>query len=237
MIPTISISQPRSSSGGSHHDFSHSPRLGRSNRRLHPNADRTRPAAGSEASIYSSDCEEHRANGDCSRGEENEFSLQRGIEQIGTECKNMALSAVMMSGGGGGKNSSHRNMTDIDSPWTDDPHSKCVCDRIRSKETVIINVGGTVFETYKSTLKRLRSCRLSNDKEMLKYYRENKGDYFFDRDPFAFNIILNYLRYGDLHLPTHLCGPALMREFEFWGIEEQEIERLIVYYLPFPLSY
>ena len=220
MIPTISISQPRSSSGGSHHEFSHSPHLGRSCRRLLPNADRTRPT-NSDASIYSSECD-YRANGDLG---ENAYSLQKGIEQIGNECKTMALSAVMMSGGGGGKNSNQWNITDIDSPWEEETHSKCVCDRIRSKETVIINVGGTVFETYKSTLKRLRSCKLSNEKEMMKYYRESKGDYFFDRDPFAFNIILNYLRYGDLHLPTHLCGPALMREFEFWGIEEQEIER------------
>ena len=226
MIPTISISQPRSTSGSSHHDFAHSPRVGRSkstsDKWLRSSSDRSHPSY-SDASIYSSDDDEHQTciiNGDC----ENAYSLQKGLQNIGSECRNMALSAVMMSGGGGSKSSNQRHLTDIDSPWSE-THSKCICDKIKSKETVIINVGGTVFETYKSTLKRLRSCKLSDDKEMIKYYRESKGDYFFDRDPFAFNIILNYLRYGDLHLPTHLCGPALMREFEFWGIDEQEIER------------
>ncbi|KAH3886650.1 potassium voltage-gated channel protein Shaw-like [Dreissena polymorpha] len=93
------------------------------------------------------------------------------------------------------------------------------------KETVIINVGGQTFETFKSTLRRLKSSKLADEKEMMKYYRKSKGDFFFDRDPYAFNIILNYLRYGDLHLPTNLCVPALMREFQYWGIDEADIER------------
>ena len=225
MIPTISISQPRSTSGTSPHEFGHSPRLRRSGstgKRFLSSSDVSR-SCNSDVSIYSSENEDHSSckDGNC----EHAYSLQKGIRQIGDECKKMALSAVMMSGGGGSKGSNHRSNVSDDN-WNDEaPHSKCICDKIKSKETVILNVGGTVFETYKSTLKRLRSCKLASDKEMAKHYRESKGDYFFDRDPFAFNIILNYLRYGDLHLPTHLCGPALMREFEYWGIEEQEIER------------
>ena len=228
MIPTISLSQPRSTSGTNPKEFAHSPQFRRSgdtsNRRFLSTSDVSRPT-NSDASIYSSDNEEYsswKENGDC----ENAYNLHTGLRQIGSECQKMALSAVMMSGGGGGKSSNHRSNLNDNDNWNDEaPHSKCICDKIKSKDTVIINVGGTVFETYKSTLKRLRSCKLASEKEMIKYYRESKGDYFFDRDPFAFNIILNYLRYGDLHLPTHLCGPALMREFEFWGIEEQEIER------------
>jgi hypothetical protein len=160
----------------------------------------------------------------------------------------MALSAVMLSGGGGSglkKGSSQRNLSDLEheqgniNSWqsgcppsrdsrshsVSPSSSKCNCDRARSKETVIINVGGNVFETFRSTLKRFKTCKLADEREMLKYFRPDKGDYFFDRDPYAFNIIMNYLRYGDLHLPTNLCGPALMREFQYWGIDEQEIER------------
>ncbi|XP_052797376.1 potassium voltage-gated channel protein Shaw-like isoform X3 [Mya arenaria] len=172
-----------------------------------------------------------------------------GVDNAGG---NMALSAVMMSGGGGGNNggggmkqcNSHYSVSDLQhgdgTIWTlsntseidlsrswpgSQTPNKCNCDKIRSKETVIINVGGQVFETFRSTLKRLRSCKLASEQEMMRHYRQEKGDFFFDRDPYAFNIIINYLRYGNLHLPTNLCGPTLMREFEYWGIDEGDIER------------
>ncbi|XP_053375891.1 potassium voltage-gated channel protein Shaw-like isoform X3 [Mercenaria mercenaria] len=176
-------------------------------------------------------------------------SERKGCETKVNSNDNMALSAVMLSGGSGGsglkKGSSQRNLTDADceqgniNAWQNGGQSsrgsrshsvspsssKCNCDKGKSKETVIINVGGNVFETFRSTLKRFKTCKLSDEREMMKYFRPDKGDYFFDRDPYAFNIIMNYLRYGDLHLPTNLCGPALMREFQYWGIDEQEIER------------
>lgn len=90
--------------------------------------------------------------------------------------------------------------------------------------TVKINVGGQIFETYTSTLKRLETCRLSDDSEMERHFRVDQGDYFFDRDPQAFSVILNYLRTGELHLPTYFCGPALQSEFQFWEIDEEDIE-------------
>jgi hypothetical protein len=76
---------------------------------------------------------------------------------------------------------------------------------------VLLNVGGTVFETFQSTLKKLRTCKLSKDYEMQKYFREEKGDYFLDRDPQVFSVVLNYLRTGELHIPTFLCGPIFLR--------------------------
>ncbi|KAL4223347.1 hypothetical protein ACF0H5_016818 [Mactra antiquata] len=249
MFPAISISQPRSKSGGN--DYHRSPNLGArtpSLMRSSASSKRSRNRfSDSEYSVYSN---EERAN---SRADQN--TRRNGINvnsdtvcDTQTGLKDMALSAVMISGAGGGmgmKKGSSRNLWESDcdqgnastyqtgnsfgngsislngSPAS----SKCTCDRIRNKECVMINIGGTVFETYKSTLKRLKSCKLGDDEEMIKYYRPDKGDFFFDRDPFAFNIILNYLRYGDLHLPTNLCGPALMREFQYWGIDEQDIER------------
>ncbi|CAG5119046.1 unnamed protein product, partial [Candidula unifasciata] len=92
------------------------------------------------------------------------------------------------------------------------------------RETVIINVGGQIFETYKSTLTRLRTPVFHSDTLEL-YYRKSHKDYFFDRDPSAFGSILNFLRTGELHIPTNMCGPALQNELAFWGIEETDISR------------
>ncbi|XP_046554087.1 potassium voltage-gated channel protein Shaw-like isoform X1 [Haliotis rubra] len=97
--------------------------------------------------------------------------------------------------------------------------------RRRSRATVVINVGGQLFETYRSTLRRLKNSVLSDDNQMRKFYRADTGDYFFDRDPMAFGSVLNYLRTGELHIPSNMCGPSLQNELTFWGIDELDIER------------
>ena len=94
-----------------------------------------------------------------------------------------------------------------------------------AKPTVIFNVGGQTFETYRATLKRFKNTFFADDDKMRAYFRPAQGDYFFDRDPTAFGCVLNYLRTGDLHVPTTMCGPALQTELEFWGIDELDIER------------
>ena len=39
--------------------------------------------------------------------------------------------------------------------------------------------------------------------------RKQKEEYFFDRNPFIFASILDYYRTGQLHVPSHLCGPMI----------------------------
>ncbi|KAK7108918.1 potassium voltage-gated channel protein Shaw-like isoform X2 [Littorina saxatilis] len=93
-----------------------------------------------------------------------------------------------------------------------------------TRELLKFNIGGTIFETYRSTLHKLPHSPLADDGFLRKYYQEARGQYFFDRDPEVFGAILNYLRTGEFHLPTKYCGPAMKTEMEFWGIEEDEIE-------------
>ncbi|CAG2239110.1 KCNC1 [Mytilus edulis] len=94
-----------------------------------------------------------------------------------------------------------------------------------SKETVIFNIGGVKFETYKSTLYRQPDSPLANEEFLQKHFRSNKKEYFFDRDPAMFKAILNYLRTGELHMPPYMCGPAAKLELEFWGIPDSIIEK------------
>ncbi|XP_076461715.1 potassium voltage-gated channel protein Shaw-like [Babylonia areolata] len=86
------------------------------------------------------------------------------------------------------------------------------------------NIGGTIFETYQSTLRKLPNSPLSDGAFLYRYYRQDRDQYFFDRDPDVFGAILNYLRTGELHLPIKYCGPAVKTELEFWGVGEDEIE-------------
>lgn len=140
----------------------------------------------------------------------------------------MAVSTAILSAGAGPSRNTpkrfSRSYSEIDS--SKNLTRQCSCSHeLEDTSTIQINVGGQVFETYTSTLKRLRTCKLSNDSEMKRHFREDRGDYFFDRDPQAFSVILNYLRTGELHLPTYFCGPALQSEFQFWEIDEEDIER------------
>ena len=67
---------------------------------------------------------------------------------------------------------------------------------------IILNVGGTRFETYKNILKKIPATRLSRLTEALVNYDPVTNEYFFDRHPGVFSQILNYYRTGKLHYPT-----------------------------------
>ena len=74
---------------------------------------------------------------------------------------------------------------------------------------IVLNIGGTRYETLASTLMRIPSTRLAaivllgKDDEA---YDATRGEYFFDRHPGVFECILNYYRCDELHLSNGLCG-------------------------------
>lgn len=171
---------------------------------------------------HSDECEEtdNCVNCDAQRSTNNKHNHQTENQSDG----NMAFPALSVMGGGGQVVRS-RSKVNINDPEDEQrsPYRHSI--HIKNKETIILNVGGQIFETYKNTLTRLKSCKLARESELRRYYRESKGDYFFDRDPQLFSVVLNYLRTNELHLPTYLCGPAVQREFDYWGIDEEDIER------------
>lgn len=97
-------------------------------------------------------------------------------------------------------------------------------------EKIIINVGGTRHETYKSTLRTLPGTRLawladpepqvSSDSDAA----PPSAEFFFDRHPGIFAYVLNYYRTGKLHCPADVCGPLFEEELAFWGIDETDVE-------------
>ncbi len=93
---------------------------------------------------------------------------------------------------------------------------------------VMINVGGVRYETYKSTLRNIPDTRLSWLTEPTAItnadFDPETGEFFFDRHPGVFNMVLNYYRTGKLHAPTDVCGPLFEEELSYWGIDEKQIE-------------
>lgn len=95
------------------------------------------------------------------------------------------------------------------------------CDQ---QNRVTLNVGGTRYKVYKSTLKKIPATRLSRLTESLANYDPNANEYFFDRHAGVFAQILNYYRTGKLHYPTNVCGPLFEEELEFWGLDANQVE-------------
>uniref|UniRef100_A0A1A7YPA3 BTB domain-containing protein n=1 Tax=Iconisemion striatum TaxID=60296 RepID=A0A1A7YPA3_9TELE len=97
----------------------------------------------------------------------------------------------------------------------------------------IINVGGIKYHIPWSTLDefpltrlgKLRSC--SNEEEIMDVcddYDGSRNEYFFDRNPSAFRIIVTFLAAGKLRLLREMCALSFQEELLYWGLEENNLE-------------
>lgn len=100
-------------------------------------------------------------------------------------------------------------------------------------ETVVLNIGGTLFEISKKLLDKYPDTRLSKLRECCSEYRLDKKQYYFDKNPEIFNVILDYYRNDEIHLSGCICPKLFQKELEFWEIE-QNIEHCCLHaYLKF----
>lgn len=80
-----------------------------------------------------------------------------------------------------------------------------------------INVSGKHFTAKLQSLRKYPNTLLGSELLRL-FYDHKKGEYFFDRDPELFRFILNYYRFGKLHISEIECPGALQDELDFFGI-------------------
>lgn len=97
----------------------------------------------------------------------------------------------------------------------------------------IINVGGIKYHIPWSTLDefpltrlgKLRAC--SNEAEIMDVCDDYDGscnEYFFDRNPSAFRIIVTFLAAGKLRLLREMCALSFQEELLYWGVEENNLD-------------
>ncbi|XP_031138967.1 potassium voltage-gated channel subfamily D member 2-like isoform X2 [Sander lucioperca] len=82
---------------------------------------------------------------------------------------------------------------------------------------IILNVSGTKFQTWRTTLERYPDTLLGSTERDF-FFHEETNEYFFDRDPDIFRHILNFFRTGKLHYPRQECIAAYDEELAFFGI-------------------
>jgi hypothetical protein len=88
---------------------------------------------------------------------------------------------------------------------------------------VKINVGGKRFMTSYSTInargENFLSMLIQKDIEgTMLSTKDEKGYTFIDRDGDLFSIVLNYLRTGEVFIPTNIPKRLVAIEFEFYGM-------------------
>ncbi|KAG7277451.1 hypothetical protein CRUP_022539, partial [Coryphaenoides rupestris] len=98
----------------------------------------------------------------------------------------------------------------------------------------LVNVGGNRYAFPWSTLEqyphsrlgRLRLCTSPEERARLcDDYDDGSNEFFFDRNPTAFRVILNFLAAGKLRLLRELCAVALHDELDYWGVAPRHMER------------
>ncbi|XP_044049844.1 potassium voltage-gated channel subfamily G member 4a [Siniperca chuatsi] len=98
----------------------------------------------------------------------------------------------------------------------------------------VINVGGNRYTFPWSTLEqfpltrlgRLCGCQSPEDiASVCDDYDEAHKEFFFDRSPSAFRVILNFLAAGKLRLLREMCVLSLHDELTYWGVEMTYMER------------
>ncbi|XP_078577964.1 BTB/POZ domain-containing protein KCTD17-like [Branchiostoma floridae x Branchiostoma japonicum] len=82
---------------------------------------------------------------------------------------------------------------------------------------VRLNVGGTMFETTRTTLARLKSQFLDRLlAEDSGFSRPADGVYKIDRDPEVFRVLLNFGRHGQFLLNSHVTAAMLEADADFY---------------------
>jgi len=91
-----------------------------------------------------------------------------------------------------------------------------------------LNVGGTIFETYISTLLKYPDSLLGamfSARNVPLAKMGGDGSYFFDRSPVCFEAILNVYRTGRLFLPTSVTTEAFAEELDYWNLPRRLLRR------------
>lgn len=82
-----------------------------------------------------------------------------------------------------------------------------------------LDIGGTIFKTKRQTLLKFPSTRLGKMASGIHTTEASP----FDRNQIIFPNILDFYRLGELHLPKNMCAAVIVKELDFWEIDQSYI--------------
>ena len=88
-----------------------------------------------------------------------------------------------------------------------------------NRDFVLINCSGSQFEVSRLVFQKYPQVLAGIHQDGIRRrVASGRIEFFFDRDPELFRYVLMYCRYGEMHVPNHICGPLLEREMSAWGV-------------------
>ena len=95
-------------------------------------------------------------------------------------------------------------------------------------QRITFNIGGTIYETYESTLKRFPKTLLGDQRKRTSYFCSQSNEYFFDRHRDCFEGILYfYQSAGDLRCPAHVKLWIFEQECRYFLLPEKAIDEMM----------
>lgn len=107
----------------------------------------------------------------------------------------------------------------------------------KAKKHLILNARGIKYDILSDILDRLPNSRLAqlkklidqielnkiNTDSLLNYcddYNLERNEFYFNRDPYILNLVLNFYTNGKLHMDHSTCVMLLYDELKYWIIDE-----------------
>ena len=106
--------------------------------------------------------------------------------------------------------------------------------KIFNKQTIFLNVRGFKYEVLLDSLgnhpnTRLGKLRIAIKKQnsieislLCDKFNSDLNEFYFDRDPFVLNMILNFYLTNKLHMNQTDCVSFLKDELNYWQIDEYD---------------
>lgn len=115
---------------------------------------------------------------------------------------------------------------DLNKPVRSTDHRKSTSDgaEVFQDKRIKINVGGRIFETYMSTLRKYPNTLLGTmfhprNMLLLKKKGNSSEEVFFDRNPRVFEVILDFFRTSTINRPPDVTPDMLREEMQFFQID------------------
>jgi len=110
-----------------------------------------------------------------------------------------------------------------------------IVERYTAKEEIVyLNVGGQLFATTTTTLtisdpNSMFNAMFGKNGSRFKHNFDKKGNYFIDRDPRYFAVILNYLRTHQVILDPNIAIEGVLEDAKYFNIQGivDELTRMI----------
>lgn len=98
---------------------------------------------------------------------------------------------------------------------------------LNHKQRVILNISGSIYETFEETLQRFPNTLLATKSKRQHYFCTHTKQYFFDRNRTCFEAILCfYQSSGTLKCPNGISAKVFEEECRFFRLDEDQISAM-----------